>query len=275
MRRTGKRWREGVIGNRRECPMGWMWLVGAGGFEPPTPCSQGRCACQAALRPEVCRYPRKISEDGEFLTQATNECKGFIQRSAEGANEAGRVFGDQESPSNLPTLRDLFNHCVRSITPHGGPRSRSGVQGSAKNVQSLRLFKLLSIVFVASNVQSSNRPKTLRPSLLPAARSPLPQAIPLTPCRQYPHLRVTPHRLGDGKSDGLLEGRLCQFGRFRRIVQAPELEEHRRHGHPSQEIKIRLDHATAGPRQTLPQLPLQERCQPSALLPVGQLAVLP
>ena len=28
-------------------------LVGARGFEPPTPCSQGRCASQAALRPEL------------------------------------------------------------------------------------------------------------------------------------------------------------------------------------------------------------------------------
>jgi predicted RNA-binding protein with PIN domain len=28
-------------------------LVGARGFEPPTPCSQGRCASQTALRPEL------------------------------------------------------------------------------------------------------------------------------------------------------------------------------------------------------------------------------
>jgi len=27
-------------------------LIGASGFEPPTPCSQGRCAIQAALRPD-------------------------------------------------------------------------------------------------------------------------------------------------------------------------------------------------------------------------------
>lgn len=27
-------------------------MVGARGFEPPTPCAQGRCASQAALRPE-------------------------------------------------------------------------------------------------------------------------------------------------------------------------------------------------------------------------------
>ena len=27
-------------------------LVGTGGFEPPAPCSQGRCADQTALRPE-------------------------------------------------------------------------------------------------------------------------------------------------------------------------------------------------------------------------------
>ena len=27
-------------------------LVGARGFEPPTPCSQGRCADQSALRPD-------------------------------------------------------------------------------------------------------------------------------------------------------------------------------------------------------------------------------
>ncbi len=26
-------------------------MVGARGFEPPTPCSQGRCASQTALRP--------------------------------------------------------------------------------------------------------------------------------------------------------------------------------------------------------------------------------
>jgi hypothetical protein len=28
-------------------------LVGARGFEPPTPCSQGRCANQSALRPAI------------------------------------------------------------------------------------------------------------------------------------------------------------------------------------------------------------------------------
>ena len=29
-----------------------IYLVGASGFEPPAPCSQGRCANQAALRPD-------------------------------------------------------------------------------------------------------------------------------------------------------------------------------------------------------------------------------
>ena len=33
-------------------------LVGARGFEPPTPCSQGRCAYQAALRPVAEAYSR-------------------------------------------------------------------------------------------------------------------------------------------------------------------------------------------------------------------------
>ena len=28
-------------------------MVGARGFEPPTPCAQGRCANQAALRPDI------------------------------------------------------------------------------------------------------------------------------------------------------------------------------------------------------------------------------
>ena len=31
-------------------------LVGAKGFEPSTPCSQSRCANQAALRPDVCFF---------------------------------------------------------------------------------------------------------------------------------------------------------------------------------------------------------------------------
>ena len=31
--------------------------VGASGFEPPTPCSQGRCAKPAALRPDGDAYP--------------------------------------------------------------------------------------------------------------------------------------------------------------------------------------------------------------------------
>jgi hypothetical protein len=30
-----------------------MWLVGASRFERPTPCAQGRCAIQAALRPDM------------------------------------------------------------------------------------------------------------------------------------------------------------------------------------------------------------------------------
>ncbi len=37
-------------------------LVGARGFEPPTPCSQGRCASQAALRPELGRIIRNIAK---------------------------------------------------------------------------------------------------------------------------------------------------------------------------------------------------------------------
>ena len=30
----------------------WQKMVGVRGFEPPTPCSQGRCASQAALHPD-------------------------------------------------------------------------------------------------------------------------------------------------------------------------------------------------------------------------------
>lgn len=41
-------------------------LVGTGGFEPPAPCSQGRCADQAALRPDFLRGARN---DGDFVSQ--------------------------------------------------------------------------------------------------------------------------------------------------------------------------------------------------------------
>ena len=34
------------------CRQGITKMVGARGFEPPTPCSQGRCANRAALRPD-------------------------------------------------------------------------------------------------------------------------------------------------------------------------------------------------------------------------------
>ncbi len=36
-------------------------MVGASGFEPPTPCSQGRCANRAALRPER-QFNKPISD---------------------------------------------------------------------------------------------------------------------------------------------------------------------------------------------------------------------
>ena len=85
----------------------WMWLVGAGGFEPPTPCSQGRCAYQAALRPEVCRYPRKISEDGQFLTQARSDCKRLI--STKGSLR----------PFDYPAPRDSWERLPAAIGDRG------------------------------------------------------------------------------------------------------------------------------------------------------------
>ena len=35
------------------CGKYFFKMVGARGFEPPTPCAQGRCASQTALRPEL------------------------------------------------------------------------------------------------------------------------------------------------------------------------------------------------------------------------------
>ncbi len=58
-----------LLGRRTPSPMAWLTtpkrkgektkiyggrkLVGARGFEPPTPCAQGRCADRAALRPDL------------------------------------------------------------------------------------------------------------------------------------------------------------------------------------------------------------------------------
>src|SRR5215475_9533046 len=36
---------------RLDPPNSLTFLIGARGFEPPTPCAQGRCASQTALRP--------------------------------------------------------------------------------------------------------------------------------------------------------------------------------------------------------------------------------
>ena len=45
-------------------------MVGTGGFEPPAPCSQGRCADQTALRPEVYSL-----NDGDVVSQGRVQCK--------------------------------------------------------------------------------------------------------------------------------------------------------------------------------------------------------
>ncbi len=42
-------------------------VVGARGFEPPTPCSQGRCAIQAAPRPVI------SSKQKNYKLQAHNQ----------------------------------------------------------------------------------------------------------------------------------------------------------------------------------------------------------
>ena len=44
-------------------PLGPLWVVGARGFEPPTSCSQGRRANQAALRPAQTLHYRAPSRD--------------------------------------------------------------------------------------------------------------------------------------------------------------------------------------------------------------------
>ncbi len=49
-------------------------LVGARGFEPPTPCSQGRCASQAALRPE-----EYILYDNKNKNQTNEGLRGVIR----------------------------------------------------------------------------------------------------------------------------------------------------------------------------------------------------
>src|SRR5512137_568708 len=49
-------------------------LVGVRGFEPPTPCSQGRCASQAALHPEK----------NVFIAYRPKSCKHFYHRRTSG-----------------------------------------------------------------------------------------------------------------------------------------------------------------------------------------------
>ena len=51
----------------------FLILVGTGGFEPPAPCSQGRCADQTALRPEYfCAESLKV---GDVVSQGRVQCK--------------------------------------------------------------------------------------------------------------------------------------------------------------------------------------------------------
>ena len=48
-------------------------LVGTGGFEPPAPCSQGRCADQTALRPE--HFSVESLKIGDLVSQGRVQCK--------------------------------------------------------------------------------------------------------------------------------------------------------------------------------------------------------
>ena len=48
-------------------------LVGTGGFEPPAPCSQGRCADQTALRPDYFYAESLKIED--LVSQGRVQCK--------------------------------------------------------------------------------------------------------------------------------------------------------------------------------------------------------
>jgi hypothetical protein len=53
-------------------------LVGTGGFEPPAPCSQGRCADQTALRPDY--FYAKSLKVGDLVSQGRVQCKGKTRR---------------------------------------------------------------------------------------------------------------------------------------------------------------------------------------------------
>jgi hypothetical protein len=51
----------------------WLLGVGAGGFEPPTPCTPCRCANRAALRPDhVSDYsPERLIRQGKWVSFIT------------------------------------------------------------------------------------------------------------------------------------------------------------------------------------------------------------
>ena len=51
----------------------FLMLVGTGGFEPPAPCSQGRCADQTALRPEY--FCAESVQVGDVVSQGRVQCK--------------------------------------------------------------------------------------------------------------------------------------------------------------------------------------------------------
>ena len=58
--------RSSQLSYSRASTLPWPALVGAKGFEPSTPCSQSRCANQAALRPEQNGGAEEIRTPGLF-----------------------------------------------------------------------------------------------------------------------------------------------------------------------------------------------------------------
>ncbi len=86
-------------------------LVGTGGFEPPAPCSQGRCADQTALRPEY-HFSSILLEKVAISYHSQQVCCKFFVPQAKKAFTAERAEDAEEKDSlrSHTESHGFFNH---------------------------------------------------------------------------------------------------------------------------------------------------------------------
>jgi hypothetical protein len=122
-------------------------LVGTGGFEPPAPCSQGRCADQTALRPEYFSVESLARIFHELLAATTDMavlpgvlgCRP-LRRTVQVRLGTNPAIPRDELPGGTPILFALA--ALRSV-PQAGSQLR-GLATAVHEISGLKVGNLVS-----------------------------------------------------------------------------------------------------------------------------------